>query len=233
VLRDLMFSRSKGDGIRWRGDQVSRLEGFSDAAFGFAVTLVVISLQVPATVGELVTAMRGLPAFITTMLVLMSAWWQHYVYFRRYGLSDRATVFLNTLLLLVVLFYVYPLKFMFTVAFAALAGTQVAVRSAEELRTLSIIFAAGFAAVTAMFGLLYVHAWRRRVDLGLDAAEIAITRAAAEIYGLNVLVILAVIGVELVVPPWRAAMVQFGFFGMFFTRRLHRRLCRRRQLQAS
>ena len=33
--------------INVRGREVSRIEGFSDAVFGFALTLLVVSLEVP------------------------------------------------------------------------------------------------------------------------------------------------------------------------------------------
>jgi len=35
--------------FRWRGTHVSRIEGFTDAVFAFAVTLLVVALEVPHT----------------------------------------------------------------------------------------------------------------------------------------------------------------------------------------
>ena len=49
--------------FRWRGGDVSRLEGLSDAAFAFAMTLLVVSLEVPDDAGALKQLFLGMPAF--------------------------------------------------------------------------------------------------------------------------------------------------------------------------
>ena len=49
-------------GFRMRGREVTRLEGFSDAVCGFALTLLVFSFDVPRTFDNLMNAIRGFPA---------------------------------------------------------------------------------------------------------------------------------------------------------------------------
>lgn len=50
--------------FRWRSHEITRVEGFSAAVFGFAVTLLIVSLEVPKTSTELLSAMRGFGAFV-------------------------------------------------------------------------------------------------------------------------------------------------------------------------
>src|ERR1700738_3350226 len=107
-------------GFRLRGREVTRLESFSDAVFGFALTLVVVSLDVPKSFDDLVTTMRGFPAFALCFLFLALIWNGHYKYCRRYGLDDATSRFLTCVMLFLVLFYVYPLKFLFNFSITGL-----------------------------------------------------------------------------------------------------------------
>jgi uncharacterized membrane protein len=85
---------------------VTRLEAFSDAVFAFALTLLVVSLEVPKTFGELMATMRGFVAFGVCFALLAMIWNHHYVYSRRFGLQDGLVRFLTCAMLFVVLLYV-------------------------------------------------------------------------------------------------------------------------------
>src|SRR5258705_13479890 len=100
--------------FRWRGHEISRIEGLSDAVFAFAITLLVVSLEVPKTFAELAETMHGFGAFLISFVLLFFVWFSQYKFFRRYGLRGTLTLVLNSALLFVGLFSVYPLRFFFT-----------------------------------------------------------------------------------------------------------------------
>ena len=169
--KHLISSQTSGEpGFHWRAAEVTRLEGFTDAVFAFAVTLLVVSLEVPKTFPELLAAMHGFLAFGVCFALLANVWYQHYRFFRRYALENPWAVFLNCVLLFFVLFYVYPLKFLFTAMFDS------SEMSASEMRALFTIWSLGYAAVFAVFTLLYLHAWRIRAQLKLTPVEALRTR---------------------------------------------------------
>lgn len=171
IRKALLNSRISGEaGFHWRGHEVTRLEGFTDAVFAFAVTLLVVSLEVPKTYPELIEAMRGFPAFGICFALLAFVWYEHYRYFRRYGLETPVAVVLNCALLFCVLLYVYPLKFLFVAALGHPAFAE------HEIRILFTIFSSGSAAVFGVLGLLYLYAWNRRQELELTALEALRTR---------------------------------------------------------
>jgi low temperature requirement protein LtrA len=180
MLRDKLMHHDPVDGFRWRSHEITRVEGFSDAVFGFAVTLLIVSLEVPRTSGELLATMRGFGAFVVTFMMLAGLWYSQFTFFRRYGLEDRVTVILNLVLLFMVLFFVYPLKFLFNVmltdprmkqTIATAHGIEMVVLP-EHRPLIFAIFGAGFAGVMVVFSLLYRHAWKKREELGLNEFEV-------------------------------------------------------------
>lgn len=189
--------------FRWRGGEITRLEGFTDAVFAFAVTLLVVSLEVPHTFEELLVAMKGFFAFAICFAILTQVWYFHYKFSRRYGLQTVYTIVLNAALIFVVLFYVYPLKFLFTLAIGGLSGGRTLpisqlnrmITTSHELSLLWLIYSAGVIAVYGLFALLYQYAYRMRVALELNEYEALSTRNAiihfAGLAGVGVVVAIA------------------------------------------
>lgn len=191
MLRERLLATryAQEDGFRWRGREVSRLEGLSDAVFAFAITLLIVSLEVPRNAGEVLATMRGFGTFAVTFAILYRLWSTQYRFFRRYGLEDATTRGLNAVLLFFVLVYTFPLKFLASAIGSLLlsAGPRAVTPGAlgramhdPDVRALVFVYFLGSAAVFATLGLLYVHAWRHRATLNLDAYERAVTRSAWE-----------------------------------------------------
>jgi glucan phosphoethanolaminetransferase (alkaline phosphatase superfamily) len=158
-----------------RSHPVSRLEAFSDAVFAFALTLLVVSLEVPRTIDQLMNLMRGFLPFAVTFAMVCYLWYEHNKFFRRYGLEDAWTVVLNSVLLFVVLFYVYPLKYLANSLLGGMVGVVDAPRM-QSGRLLMYMYSGGVVLVFSTFVALYWHAWRRRRNLDLDASELVTLR---------------------------------------------------------
>src|SRR5947207_1768607 len=101
MLRKALIKKKAAAGrtFEWRSHEISRIEGLCDAVFAFAVTLLVVSLEVPRTFAELTEALHGFVPFAICFAMLFQIWYGQFLWFRRYGLQDAATVLLNGVLL--------------------------------------------------------------------------------------------------------------------------------------
>jgi hypothetical protein len=215
------------DAFRWRGDQPSRIESLSDAVFGFVITLLVLSSAVPRSYPELIHLMRGVPSFACSFAVLGQLWWRHCLFFRRFGLHDRATAVLNAMLLCVVVVYAYPLKFFFDLCFGLMLdrGQWAGLLSTvDATRGLITTYGCGLGAVFLFFGLLHVHAYRLRGELALSERETKETLGvvldnAAGIVAVGLMLVLA----RVLREEW-VFMSQLALFLMIATRAVSRRL---------
>ncbi|MBJ7597207.1 MAG: hypothetical protein DLM67_12855 [Candidatus Nephthysia bennettiae] len=195
-----------------RGGEISRLEGFSDCAFAFAITLLVVSLDVPSRFSALLDVLRASPAFALSFAVIAGIWYAQYRFFRRYGMQDSITVLLTLALLFVVLVYVYPLKFVFRLAFNP-SPDAIATRDIPLLFT---IYGLGFTAVWILLSLLYVNAYRQRHSLGLTAWEAFATRlTAVEHLAVGVFGLLSAALSYLVPEPLTEVVAGFSYFLIF------------------
>jgi uncharacterized membrane protein len=224
MIREMLVEKNIGRAgeFRWRGHEVSRIEGLSDAVFAFAITLLVVSLEVPKTFSELAETMHGFGAFLVSFLLLFAVWFNQYKFFRRYGLQDTATVVLNAALLFVVLFYVYPLKFLFSFLINEFTGGHGEVRlpngnvvamieSHEQMASLMTIFSLGYLAVFGVFVLLFWHAYRKREALELNQLEQFDTRESIQECALNCGVAIVSLLIVILGGPSRAGLAGMAY----------------------
>ena len=168
-------------GFRLRGMQMTRLETFIDAAFAFAITMLVIAAQqIPDNIQALLTAFRNVPTFVCSIAVLGIFWWGHWLWSRRYGLEDGISVFISWAMLVTILIYIYPLKAVFGAMWYYLSDGRVGQRfggsSESQARAIFAIYAIGFAAIALEILLLYLRAWQLREPLRLNKRERLMTR---------------------------------------------------------
>jgi uncharacterized membrane protein len=161
--------------FRNRAHEVSRIEAFSDVIFGFAISLLVVSLEAPKTYAQMMEVLRGFLPFAICFWLFIDIWFEHHHFYKRYALHDRTTMFLNTLLLFVILFYVYPLKYIFTLFTAGILGERVELPPGGQT-FLFTIYGIGLTSVFWILAAMYRHAGQRRDELGLNEVEVMDTR---------------------------------------------------------
>lgn len=134
----------------------SRLESFSDAVFAFAATLIVVSFEVPEEFDALSDLLFDFIGFAISFFALVMIWRIHYCYFRRIVHIDHTIILLNMLLLFVILFYVYPLKFMSNMTIG-----KSKINGPDDLAELFVIYGVGSFLVFLIFSILYYYSGKK------------------------------------------------------------------------
>jgi uncharacterized membrane protein len=220
ISADQLSTLPARNGFRQRGMEMTRLETFTDAAFAFAVTLLVIggSDSVPTNFDEMRLALNQVPAFAASFANVMLFWYAHHVWSRRFGLDDTPSILLSLLLIFVMLIYVYPLKAIYSGAIEFFSNGYFSsyfdMNSMADLRDLFVIFGVGFAVLSGIIVLLNMHAYKLRDALSLSELERFDLHTEKTHWHINVIV--AVISTLMaILLPDRLVVLAGLFYGVF------------------
>lgn len=175
------------NGFRLRGEAMTRIEVFSDAAFAFAVTMLVISLSaIPKDYNEFVTAMKGIPTFILSFSIIMGFWLAHRKWSQQYGIEDPISTFLTLGIVVVILIFVYPLKLIMSYTCYIFSGqrlpTEFSITSPAEMTGLVLAFSTAGLLMALAFAGLHIRAMYERENLKLNPLETLKTREQIAIW---------------------------------------------------
>ncbi len=214
MLRQLPVSK----GFRLRGENMTRLEVFSDAAFAFAVTtLVVTSGEIPGNYEELIIALKKVPSFVLSFAQIIVFWITHRSWSRRYGLEDFWTTLLSMSMVFTILVYVFPLRLIYSlfISFVVAPGwfpAEFEATSQQDILGLFIIYGIGFAILSAVLMFLYLRSYQCKQALGLNHFEKIYTKMGIGIWAIQLFAGLASAGIAWMMPINIAMFSPFLYF---------------------
>lgn len=186
---EFLASCRREEGRILRGENMTRVETFVDAAFAFAFTMLVISIdEIPNSVSQLLLLSEDIPAFVISASVIGSIWVAHSLWSRTFGLQDRPTQYLSLLLVMLVLIFVYPIKLMVQLSVNYISGgallSDFPILALADVESLMIYFALGLIALSLIIIALYQNALRQREKLVLNEYEVAFCKLACFNWGI-------------------------------------------------
>jgi len=146
-------TRSVPEPATERHHDVARLEAFSDGVFAFAATLLALGIRIArpddadASVGLYQLVLAQWPSYVAYALSFITVgivWANHHVMFSYFVRTDRALVFLNLLMLMLVAFLPVP------------TGVLGAWLANDSGRLVAVLFYAG---TLVAFGIVHDTTW--------------------------------------------------------------------------
>jgi uncharacterized membrane protein len=238
ALPENLDSLPRSKGFRLRGMEMTRLETFIDAAFAFAISMLVIAAQqIPDNIQTLLAAFKNVPTFVCSIAVLGIFWRGHWLWSRRYGLEDGASILISWAMIVTILIFIYPLKAIFGSMWYLLSGGQVGQRlslhtTESQARAIFAIYALGLIAISAEILLLNLRAWQLREPLRLNERETLVTRG--ELSGWSVPVFVGIVSLvfALTLPAEQIQWSGWIYFSMIILVPLHDHYLKRKMSEA-
>lgn len=232
LSKEFLNSCRLEDGRLLRGENMTRIETFVDAAFAFAFTMLVISIdEIPDSVPELLSLSQDIPAFLISATIIGSIWVAHTLWSRTFGLQDRFTLYLSLGLVMLVLTFVYPIKLMVQLSISYLSGgalqQNLQIMELGDVVNLMVYFGLGLMALSMILIALYQNSLRQREQLVLSEYEVAFCQVAS----LTWFVVAATALVSSVAAPLLGELIQWSglvYLSLMVTIPLARRFYRLR-----
>ncbi len=233
---EYLASCPRDGGLILRGHSMTRIETFVDAAFAFALTLLVISIdEIPRSPAQLVETAKDIPAFLLSALHMGQLWLVHVGWSRIFGLSDRITIVLSLAIVMLVLIFVYPLKLMLQSGIfyfsEGLIGanifTDVSEWTETDVANMFVFMAGGVLSLALLVIALYLNGLRFRRQLRLNAYEVFLSWKRIAWAGVvGVTAIICGFAASLAVPEV-LPMAGLGYLSLFVTMPLAARIFQR------
>ena len=172
MRNEFLKNRNHDPRINYRGVTASRLDNLTDAVFGIAITLLIFNLTNPNSFQDLLTFTKTLPAFLISISFIVLIWNEHLGFSEVYTLNDTKLTILNTIFIALVIFYVYPLRFLTLFLTNFFFNTEIAVNiQGNQVPYLMIYY--GFVAFALYFVLylFYHRALKLKTELNFNAFE--------------------------------------------------------------
>ena len=215
--------------FEWRGQTVSRIENLSDIVFALALGMLVSASSPPATYGELIPHLMSIVPVGAGFLFMVLLWNEHFIFFRRYAIADGTIVWLNGMLLLLILFVAYPLRFAFDSLFAFILMSlgsldrmnQLGIDSYRQAGHILALFYVGYGFAYLIYQSMYAHALKQSDKLGLSHNETQVTKQSIWRYRIEVLVaaIVAPLAAFTIIGPFAGALGMLNWAGAIWVDR--------------
>lgn len=177
-IRD-RIKQNKGEDprLQFRGDSGARINNMTDAVFGIAITLLIFNQENPNSFESLLRFTQTLPALLLSIGFIILIWREHVSFSRVYSFQDTWLMVLNTCFIGLVIFYVYPLRFLTVFLTNFFFGSEVAIDlNASDVPKLMIYYGLIVAALYCILYLLHFRAARLKESFELNAFEQFYTR---------------------------------------------------------
>ena len=172
MRKELNKYRHHNPRINYRGTSASGIDNLTDAVFGIAITLLIFNLLNPNSFDDLITFTKTLPAFLISISFLMLFWSEHLRFSEIYTLNNTGLTILNTLFIGLIIFYVYPLRFLTLLLTSVSFDTDIGLSiQGRQVPRLMIYY--GFIAFALYFVLFlfYYKAYKIKEERNLSKFE--------------------------------------------------------------